>query len=301
LPQETPQDKKFIRIKILTAKTLLYDPTGTGQLFPRIQMATLTKIIQEHEQAYASLELSETIHELQSQLQQALDVASGLKQENNELKASLQDARASCLAQQRRNEEWRTSWKKEVELVSKREKQLRLDETAWNAKLAEKQKALELEEQIIKKKENKENKHGDFTNVQCDDNLSIKTENLEREVDKWRKQFFEAQKLSEVVKQMESKYLRENEITKALRKELASLLQLYDERFEKGNSMQQTKYEEKARELNLQVEAMDLAAEKLREEAREMRKSRDEAITRYDELKAKHHVEHSVSHVLFHS
>jgi chromosome segregation ATPase len=264
-------------------------------------MTTLSTIIQEHEQEYASLELSETIHELQTQLQAALEVASGLKQENGHLRSSMQDTLASNAAQQRRYEEWRTSWKKEVELVSKREKQLLHDETAWNAKLADKRRELDqLEEQIIKMKDGIKNRNGDLTNAQGDNNQSIKIEHLEKAVDKWKKQFYEAQtNMSEKIQQIESKYLREAEMAKALRKEIASLQQLYAERFEKSNSTQQTKYQEKARELMLKVEEMDLVAEKLREEAKEMRKSRDEAIARCDELKAKHHVEHSVSHFLF--
>jgi len=263
-----------------------------------LNMATLSTIIQEHEQEFASLELSETIHELQTQLQVALEVASGLKEENCVLKTSLEDCRASNASQQRRNEEWRNAWKKEVDTVAKREKKLLHDENAWDVKLAEKRNQLdELESQLVKKKDEIRSTHE--SNAQGDNNhsQSIKIEHLEKEIDKWRKQFFEAQKMSEEIQQMESKYLREAEMAKVLRKEIASLQQLYAECLEKDNSNLQAKYQEKARELMLKVDEMDLVAEKLREETKEMRKSRDEAIAKCDELKAQHHVENGVSSV----
>lgn len=255
-------------------------------------MATLSTIIHEHEQEYASLELRETIHELQTQLQAALDVASGLKENNSVLKSSIEDCRASNAAQQRRYEEWRNAWKKEVDLVAKREKKLLHDEKAWDAKLAEKRLQLdEIESQLAKKKDETRRTH-EF-NAQGSNNQSqnIKIENLEMEVDKWRKQFFEAQKMSEKVEQMENKYLRESEMTRVLRKEITSLA----ERLDTDSSNQQTKHQDKARELMLKVDEMDLVAEKLRDETKEMRKSRDDATIKCDELKAKHQLEHGVS------
>ena len=260
-------------------------------------MATLSAIIHEHEKEYASLELSETIHELQTQLQAALDVASGLKEENGFLRSSVEDCRASNAAQQRRSEEWRNAWKKEVDSVAKREKQLLQDENAWNAKLAEKRTLLdEIESQLARKKEETRSSHA--FNAQGGNNQNchnIKAEHLEKEVDKWRKQFFEAQKMSNKIEEMEFKYQKEVEMTKVLRKEIASLQQLYAEHLETDNSSQQTKYQEKARELMLKVDEKDLVAEKLREEAIEMRKSRDEAEQKLDELKAKHQVDYGVS------
>lgn len=222
-----------------------------------------------------------------------------LKQEHGVLRVSLQDSRAYNAAQQRRNVEWQHSWKKEVDLVSKREKKLLHDENAWDAKLADKRRELDdLEGQLIKKKDEARIKH-DF-NVQGDNNnQSIKIAHLEKEVDKWRKQFFEAQKENEKIQQIESKYLREAEMTKALREEITSLQQLYAERVERDNSSQQTKYQERARELMLKVEEMDLGVEKLREEAKLMQNLRDDAIGRCDELKAKHHVEHGVSSLVY--
>jgi len=259
-------------------------------------MATLSTIIQEHEQDYASLELSETIHELQTQLQVALEVASGLKEENGVLKTSLEDCRASNAAQQRRSEEWRNAWKKEVDLVSKREKQLLHDENAWDFKLAEKRGQLdELESQLVKKKDEIRSTHEFNAQGGKNQNQDIKIGHLEKEVEKWRKQFFEAQKMSEEIQQMESKFLREAEMAKVLRKEITSLQKMYAECLEKDNSNPQAKYQEKSRELILKVDEMDLVAEKLREETKEMRKSRDEAIAKCDELKAMHQVECSVS------
>ncbi len=255
-------------------------------------MATLSTIIHEHEQEYASLELRETIHELQTQLQAALDVASGLKENNCVLKSSLEDCRASNAAQQRRNEEWRNAWKKEVDLVAKREKKLLHDKNVWDAKLAEKRLQLdEIESQLAKKKDETRSTLEFNAKGSNNQNHDIKIEHLEKEVDKWRKQFFEAQKLSDEVQEMESKYLRESEMVKALKKEITSLV----ERLEMDNSNQQTKHQDKARELMLKVDEMDLVAEKLLDEAKEMRKSKDEAISKCDELKAKHQLEHGVS------
>eukprot|EP00984_Skeletonema_dohrnii_P027759 scaffold17416_cov72-Skeletonema_dohrnii-CCMP3373.AAC.1 len=256
-------------------------------------MATLSTIIQEHEQEFASLELSETIHELQTQLQVALEVASGLKEENGHLKTSLEDCRASNAAQQRRSEEWRNAWKKEVGLVSKREKKLQHDENAWDAKLAEKRGQLdELESQLVKKKDEMDSTHESNAQGGNNQNQDIKIGHLEKEIDKWRKQFFEAQKMSEEIQQMESKYLREAEMAKVLRKEITSLQKMYADYLEKDNSNPQAKCQEKTRELTRKVDEMDLVAEKLREETKEMRKSRDEAIAKCDELKAKHQIEH---------
>ena len=262
-------------------------------------MATLSEIIHEHQKEHASLELSETIHELQTQLQAALDVASGLKEENSILTSSLEDCRASNAAYQRRSEEWRQTWKKEVDAVTKREKQLLLDENAWDKKLQEKRALLdEIESQLIEKKAEAKRIY-DFNDEGASTSQDIKIEQLEKEVDKWRQLFYEAEK-SNKVEEIEYKYQHEVDMNKTLRKELASLQQLYAERLETDNSTQQTKYQEKATELMLKVDELDLVAEKLREEAIEMRKSRDEAVQKYDSLRAKHQVEYGVSYITLH-
>ena len=259
-------------------------------------MATLSEIIHEHqqEQEYVSLELSETIHQLQTQLQAALDVASGLKEENCVLTSSLEDCRASNAAYQRRSEEWMKAWKKEVDAVTKREKQLLLDENAWDKKLAEKRALLdEIESQLIEKKSEAKRIY-DFNDEGASTNHDTKIEQLEKEVDKWRQLFYDAEK-SNKIEEMELKYQQGVDMNKTLRRELASLQQLYAERLETDNSTQQTKYQEKATELLFKVDELDLAAEKLREEAIEMRKSRDEAVHKCDSLRAKHQVEYGVS------
>lgn len=261
-----------------------------------IIMETLSTIIHDHEQQCASLELSETIHELQRNLQAALEVASGLKKENEILKSNLEDSRASNFAQQRRNAEWREVWKKEVDLVSKREKKLLQDQSSWDSKLADKRRELDdIEEQIMKRKEETRNENA--FHVQGDSN-SAKLEYLEKEVDNWRKRFFDTQKLSESekVQQAESKYLREAALTLTLRKENASLQNLYAERVAKDNSNKQNEcYQERVRELTIKVEEMEFEAEKLRVEAKEMRQSRDETMGRCDTLIANHLVENGVS------
>lgn len=257
-------------------------------------MATLSEIIREHQEDYASLELSETIHQLQIQLQAAIDVASGLKEENSVLTSSLEDCRASNAAYQRRSEEWRETWKKEVDAVTKREKQLLLDENAWDKKLQEKRALLdEIESQLMEKKAEAKRIY-DFNDEGASTNHDIKIEQLEKEVDKWRQLFYEAEKMSNK-EEMEFKYQHEVDMNKTLRKELASLQQLYAERLETDNSTKQTKYQEKVTELMLKVDEMELAAEKLREEAIEMRKSRDEAVHKWDAQNAKHQVEYGVS------
>jgi hypothetical protein len=258
-------------------------------------MATLSEIIREEN---ASIELSETIHELQTQLQAALDVASGLKEENSILTSSLEDCRASNAAYQRRSEEWRQTWKKEVDAVTKREKQLLLDENAWDKKLQEKRALLdEIESQLIEKKAEAKRIY-DFNDEGTNNHQDFKIEQLEKEVDKWRQLFYEAEKASKI-EEMEFKYQQGVDMNKTLRRELASLQQLYAERLETDNSTQQTKYQEKAAELMLKVDELDLLAQKLREEAIEMRKSRDEAVHKCDSLRAKHEVEYGVSCIMY--
>ena len=251
---------------------------------------TLSEIIHEHDQHCTQLDLSETVHSLQLNLQAALDVASCLKDENVTLKKHLEDSRSSNIATQRRHSEWREAWKTEVDLVSKRERELANAEKLWNAKLIDKKRELdELEEVLSKKKDGARNECDSNAQINANNsNQCMKLRHLEEEVNKWRTQYYMAQKESEKIEQAESKYLREAELSSVLRKELESLQKLYTDRVTKDDSSttQKHKYEEKLRELTLKVEERDLVVEKLRIEEKEMRKARDDAVVKYDELLA---------------
>ena len=126
----------------------------------------------------------------------------------------------------------------------------------------------------------------------------MKLQHLEEEVSKWRTQFYLAQKESEKIEEAESRYLREEELSGTLRKELESLQKLYTDRVTKddNSSTQKHKYEEKINELTLKLEERDLVVEKLRSEEKEMRKGRDDAVVKYDELVASEVIAKQVSH-----
>ncbi len=251
---------------------------------------TLSEIIHEHDQHCTQLDLSETVHSLQLNLQAAIDVASGLKEENITLKKHLEDSRSSNIASQRRHSERREAWKMEVELVSKRERELAHAEKNWNAKLIDKKRELdELEELLSKKKD--EARHESDSNAQINANNSnqcMKLRHLEEEVSNRRTQYYMAQKESEKTEQAESKYLREAELSSVLRKELESLQKLYTDRVTKddNSSTQKHKYEEKIRMLTMKIEERDLVVEKLRVVEKDIRKGRDDAVVKYDELVA---------------
>ena len=257
-------------------------------------MTTLSATIQQHEEEFASLELSDTIHELQAQLQAALDVASGLKEENDTLKKHLQDNRASIAQQQCRNKQWRESWKKETDLASKREQKLAQDEKAWEIKLADKRRQLdELCLQLSEKKDVVKRKFPDEFHTQGNNNQSIKIEYLEKEAEKWKKKHaIEKQNWNQKLQETESKLLREAADATSLRQEIASLQHLYTEHLEVEKSNQTLNHPDKVRELLQKLSEKDLFTEKLSDEAKEMRKARDAAVARCDELSAKHHLEH---------
>ena len=210
---------------------------------------TLSEIIHEHDEHCTQLDLSETVHSLQLNLQAALDVASLLKEENVTLKKHLEDSRSSNTACQRRHSEWREAWKNEVDFVSKRERELANAEKLWNAKLINKKRELDELEELLSKKKDEARSESD-SNAQINANNSnqcMKLQHLEKEVNKWRTQFYMAQKESEKIELAESKYLREAEQSSVLRKELESLQNLYADRVMKDDfsSTQKHKYEEK--------------------------------------------------------
>lgn len=81
--------------------------------------------------------------DLEEQLHCAVQLASELKQENDTLKRHLEDARSFSKESQQRNSEWREKWKKELDVVSKREKELAREEAKWKQRLDERKLELE--------------------------------------------------------------------------------------------------------------------------------------------------------------
>lgn len=83
----------------------------------------------------AELEATETITELQIELQHVNGLVNEIKSENEELRQQLESANAFSKANQQRHAEWKAAWKVEREVLLLREKQLEKDEAKWRAKL----------------------------------------------------------------------------------------------------------------------------------------------------------------------
>ena len=81
------------------------------------------------------LDATQTITELQIDLQNTIALANDIRAENVDLKKQLDSANAFSKANIQRHSDWKEAWKKEREVVSKREKQLEQDETKWKARL----------------------------------------------------------------------------------------------------------------------------------------------------------------------
>ena len=81
------------------------------------------------------LDATQTITELQIDLQNTIALANDIKAENVNLKKQLDSANAFSIANLQRHSDWKEAWKKEREVVSKREKQLEQDEIKWKARL----------------------------------------------------------------------------------------------------------------------------------------------------------------------
>ena len=81
------------------------------------------------------LDATQKITELQIDLQNTIALANDIKAENVDLKKQLDSANAFSKANIQRHSDWKEAWKKEREVVSKREKQLEQDEIKWKARL----------------------------------------------------------------------------------------------------------------------------------------------------------------------
>jgi chromosome segregation ATPase len=81
--------------------------------------------------------------DMEEQLKSAVQIATELKRQNETLKRELEDAREFSKESQQRNSEWRESWKKELDVVSKREKELEREEAKWKHRLDERKMELE--------------------------------------------------------------------------------------------------------------------------------------------------------------
>lgn len=83
----------------------------------------------------ADLEATETITDLQVELQTSNALVKEIKSENDDLRRQLESANAFLKANLQRHADWKVAWKIERDLLSMREKKLENAEVKWKAKL----------------------------------------------------------------------------------------------------------------------------------------------------------------------
>ena len=198
-------------------------------------MNTTAILLQQHEDASASLDATQAISELQLDLSNALALASQLETQKAKLTQELNDANAFNEAALKRKAEWKDAWKKERETVLNHEKQVKREEQEWRAKLDERQK--ELQELERKHQMNSERTDGGravhvelLKEIQTEH--ASKVEKLAEEASKWREQYYASKKNYEELQAqnhaLQSQKEREVEISESFQKEgqllLSSLL-----------------------------------------------------------------------------
>lgn len=141
-------------------------------------------ILQHHEDISTDLEATQTITELQIDLQNTIAFANEIKLENVDLKKQLESANSFSKANLQRHAVWKEAWKKEREIVSKRENQLERNEATWKAKLEQQRK--EWDELERRKILNSEGKVGGGSGLDVLKEIQVeytsKTERLANEV-----------------------------------------------------------------------------------------------------------------------
>jgi chromosome segregation ATPase len=125
----------------------------------------------------------ETAIEVEEQLQSAVKLATQLKQENSLLSRELEDAREFSRNNAVRNSEMRECWKRELEMVEKREKELKEEEAKWKQRIESKKSELEaLEKKFFAQSENSL-PHGNADQLKLLENeYNTKLNRLEEEV-----------------------------------------------------------------------------------------------------------------------
>ncbi|KAL7519953.1 hypothetical protein ACHAWX_004711 [Stephanocyclus meneghinianus] len=235
--------------------------------------------------------------DMEEQLHSAVQLATELKQENETLKRELQDARAFSKESQRRNSEWRESWKKEFDVVSKREKELQREEAKWKHTLDERKMELEAMERKYNLLSEKE--MTGFTSdlvKQFEGEYAPKINRLTEEVTKWRESYYEAYQLSQ---QFQAKFdectaqlHRERETYDALQRTIVSLQETFASQIEgSGQNVNSKPSEEIVRDLKRQIDDRDFHILNLQEELRAVEKDRDAAVITKDALVKGHQSE----------
>lgn len=267
-----------------------------------------------------------TIVDLQTQLEATLRLGTTLKQENERLKSDLDDSRSFNAINTQRQSEWRENWKKELDIVSKRESSLQRDEVKWKLDLEERRKELSVMESMIMNRQNVDCSVSPDHVKEMEIEHTAKMEKLTQEVrrgfyvsidsivvlllsypltfhihksNKWREQFYDSRKSTEHLQakctEYQSQTQRQREISNALQRELSSLQQSYAKHIEDSGDSKRCSpvyKEDKLRDLKQQVAERNLLLEKLREEIKTLERDRDEAILAKDDLIATNQKEH---------
>jgi hypothetical protein len=267
-----------------------------------------------------------TIVDLQTQLEATLRLGTTLKQENERLKSDLDDSRSFNAINTQRQSEWRENWKKELDIVSKRESSLQRDEVKWKLDLEERRKELSVMESMIMNRQNVDCSVSPDHVKEMEIEHTAKMEKLTQEVrrgfyvsidsivvlllsypltfhthksNKWREQFYDSRKSTEHLQakctEYQSQTQRQREISNALQRELSSLQQSYAKHIEDSGDSKRCSpvyKEDKLRDLKQQVAERNLLFEKLREEIKTLERDRDEAILAKDDLIATNQKEH---------
>lgn len=171
----------------------------------------------------AAIEM-ETALDLEQQLQSAVKLATRLKEENATLQRDLDDTKQFAIASTERNSEMRDCWKKQIEVVEKREKELEREQAKWRQRLEERKaeidklerqyEALAEKVQIVPTNEN--------VIKQLENEHRSKMLRMEEETSKWRDAYYDARQASEQLKakceDCIGRVEREKETNDALRK-----------------------------------------------------------------------------------
>ena len=136
--------------------------------------------------------------DLEQQLQSAVKLAPELKKENAILTRDLEDAREFSRTTAERNAEIRECWKKELEIVEKRQRELVSEESKWKQRLEERKHELDaLERRYQNIADRNVFSNNTDTIKQLENDYNLKLNRLEEETTKWRQSYYDARQDSE--------------------------------------------------------------------------------------------------------
>eukprot|EP00804_Cyclotella_cryptica_P026550 CCRYP_015397-RB/>CCRYP_015397-RB protein AED:0.04 eAED:0.04 QI:1097/1/1/1/0.75/0.8/5/65/564 len=232
--------------------------------------------------------------DLEEQLQSAVQLATELKQENDALKRELEDARSFSKESQRRNSEWRESWKKELDVISKREKELEREEAKWKRRLDDRK--LELEDMERKYNLLSEQEVSTLDQVQLSKSeYASKLNRLKDEATKWRQSYYEARQSSQQFQakldDCTAQVQQERETCDTLQRTIVSLKESFASQIEDNKNANSKPSEEIVRDLKRQIADRDFLLLNLQEELRAVEQDRNAAVMARDALVKAHQVE----------